>query len=85
VKVAKKLRGSLLNGVYAVTNLPEDERRRAGRARALAAEHGLGATFPEEEPAIIKRALDKIRDDVAAWDVVIPPIPELDGAQRAVA
>src|SRR5690606_3432089 len=29
-KVSKKLRGSLLNGVYAVVNLPDDERARAG-------------------------------------------------------
>ena len=37
-KVSKKLRGSLLNGVYAVVNLPEDERKRSSRNRALAAE-----------------------------------------------
>ncbi len=37
-KFSKKLRGSLLNGVYAVVNLPEDERRRSARNRALAAE-----------------------------------------------
>lgn len=85
-KVSKKLRGSLLNGVYAVTNLPEDERQRAGRARELAAEHGLGATFPDQEPAIIKRALDRIRDDVAGWGVTIPAIPELDAPpQRKIA
>ena len=47
-KFAKKLRGSLLNGVYAVVNLPEDERRRSARNRALAAEWGLGATHPAE-------------------------------------
>lgn len=77
-KVGKKLRGSLLNGVYAVVNLPEDERRRAGRARSLAAEHGLGATHPDEEMGIIKRALDRIREEVAPWGVEIPRIPELD-------
>ena len=71
-KVAKKLRGSLLNGVYAVVNLPPDERARAGRNRALASEHGLGATHPDGEMAIIKRALDQIRADVAPYDVVIP-------------
>src|SRR5690606_21767016 len=60
---AKKLRGSLLNGVYAVVNLPAGERARAGRNRALVAEHGLGATHPDEEMAIIKRALDRIRED----------------------
>ncbi|MDQ6618857.1 MAG: hypothetical protein M3Z31_04050 [Pseudomonadota bacterium] len=85
IKVAKKLRGSLLNGVYAVTNLPDDERRRATHARQLAAEHGLGATYPDQEPGIIKRALDKIRADVGAWGVTIPAIPELDDATHALA
>lgn len=78
-KVSKKLRGSLLNGVYAVVNLPPEERRRAGRARTLAAEHGLGATHPDEEIGIIRRALDRIREDIAPWGVSIPAIPELDG------
>jgi hypothetical protein len=82
-KVAKKLRGSLLNGVYAVVNLPPDERARAGRARALAAEHGLGATHPDEEMAIIKRALDKIRDDVAPYGVTIPEVREVDQPEFA--
>jgi hypothetical protein len=84
-KVSKKLRGSLLNGVYAVVNLPADERRRAARARALATEHGLGATHPDEEMGILKRALDRIREDVAPWDVSIPAIPELDGTARMIA
>lgn len=79
-KFAKKLRGSLLNGVYAVVNLPEDERARAGRNRALAAEHGLGATHPDEEIAIIRRALGRIRQDVAPYDVEIPEVPEVDRA-----
>lgn len=78
-KFAKKLRGSLLNGVYAVVNLPEDERRRSARARALAAEHGLGGTHPDEEVAIIARALARIREDVAPWNVPIPVIPEVEG------
>ena len=77
-KVAKKLRGSLLNGVYAVVNLPDDERRRAGRNRALAAEHGLGATHPDDEIAIIRSALQRIRDDVAPYGVEIPRVPEVD-------
>lgn len=77
-KVARKLRGSLLNGVYAVVNLPDEERARAARARALAAEHGLGATHPDDEIGIIKRALDTIRADVAPWGVQIPEVPELD-------
>lgn len=77
-KVAKKLRGSLLNGVYAVVNLPPEERARAGRNRALAAEHGLGATHPDEEMAIIKRALDQIREDIAPYSVNIPEVPEVD-------
>ncbi|QNK67215.1 ferritin-like domain-containing protein [Variovorax sp. PAMC26660] len=80
IKVAKKLRGSLLNGVYAVVNLPEDERRRSGRNRALAADHGLGATHPDEEMGIIKRGVDKIREDIGVYGVEIPFIPELDGA-----
>lgn len=84
-KVSKKLRGSLLNGVYAVVNLPEDERKRSSRNRALAAEHGLGATHPDEEMGIIKAALDKIRADVAPWNVPIPEIPEVDGPHRVAA
>ena len=79
-KVSKKLRGSLLNGVYAVVNLPEDERRRSGRNRALAADWGLGATHPDDEVAIIRRGLDRIRADVAPWGVSIPRIPEVDDA-----
>ncbi|MEO7403713.1 MAG: hypothetical protein ABIU95_08605 [Burkholderiales bacterium] len=78
-KFSKKLRGSLLNGVYAVVNLPAEERKRSGRNRALAAEWGLGATHPDDEIAIIKRGVDKIRADVAPWNVPIPSIPEIDG------
>lgn len=78
-KFAKKLRGSLLNGVYSVVNLEADERKRSGRARALAAEHGLGATHPDEEVDIIADALQQIREDVAPYDVPIPRIPEVEG------
>jgi ribonucleotide reductase beta subunit family protein with ferritin-like domain len=78
-KFAKKLRGSLLNGVYAVVNLPADERKRSARARQLAAEHGLGATHPDHEVSIIADALKKIRADVAPYNVPIPPIPEVEG------
>lgn len=89
-KFAGKLRGSLLNGVYAVVNLPEDERKRSSHARALAAEHGLGATYPDEEVEIIATALQQIRDDIAPYDVPIPRIPEIEGEtdppmQRAAA
>jgi hypothetical protein len=77
-KVSKKLRGSLLNGVYAVVNLPDDERKRSGANRALAAQWGLGATHPDEEIAIIKRGVDRIRDDVSPWGIEIPVIPEID-------
>jgi len=84
-KVSKKLRGSLLNGVYAVVNLPADERERSGRNRSLAADYGLGATHPDQEMAIIKTALDKMRADVAPWNVPIPRIPEVDGAERVAA
>lgn len=83
-KVSKKLRGSLLNGVYAVVNLPDDERRRAGRNRALATEWGLGATHPDEEISIIKRAVDAIRKDIEPWGVRIPHIPEVDGTENIV-
>lgn len=86
-KFAKKLRGSLLNGVYAVVNLPKDERLRSGRARSLAAEHGLGATHPDEEVGIIAEALATIRKDVAPYDVPIPIIAEVEdsGTVSAVA
>ena len=77
-KVAKKLRGSLLNGVYAVVNLPQAERARSGRNRALAAEYGLGATHPDEEIGIIRRGVNTIRDDIGVYGVEIPAIPELD-------
>lgn len=79
-KVAKKLRGSLLNGVYAVVSLPADERERSGRNRALAAQFGLGATHPDEEMAIIRKGVERIRKDVGAYGVEIPRIAELDGA-----
>lgn len=80
VKVAKKLRNSLLNGVYAVVNLPDEERARSGRARALAAEYGLGATHPDEEIGIIRDGVNKIREDVGVYGVEIPHIPEIDNA-----
>ncbi len=78
-KFAKKLRGSLLNGVYAVVNLPKDERSRSARARALAAEYKLGATHPDEEVDIIVEALVQIRKDVEPYNVPIPQIPEIEG------
>jgi hypothetical protein len=78
-KFAKKLRGSLLNGVYSVVNLPKEERQRSARARALATEYGLGATHPDEEVDIIVAALSKIREDVAPYNVPIPLIPEIEG------
>ncbi|MGQ0664656.1 MAG: ferritin-like domain-containing protein [Pseudomonadota bacterium] len=84
-KFAKKLRGSLLNGVYAVVGLPEDERRRSGASRALAAEYGLGATHPDEEVAIIARALARVRADVAPYEVPIPVIPEVEGTGQLAA
>lgn len=82
-KFAKKLRGSLLNGVYSVVNLPPDERRRSARARTLAAEYGLGATHPDEEVQIIADALKVIRADVAPYAVPIPIIPEIEGPDAA--
>ncbi len=79
-KFANKLRGSLLNGVYAIVNLPLEDRERAGRARALAADAGLGATHPDQEIAIIAGAVREIRDEVAPFGVEIPIIPEIEGA-----
>lgn len=75
---SKKLRGSLLTGVYAVINLPKDERLRSARARALACDHGLGATHPDEEVDIIVAALARIRADVEPYGVPIPLIPEIE-------
>ena len=83
-KFVKKLRGSLLNGVYAIVNLPREERKRSARARTLAAEYGLGATFPDEEVTIIVEALQTIRDDVAPYGVPIPAIPEIEGEDTEV-
>lgn len=83
-KFAKKLRGSLLNGVYAVVNLPSDERERSGKNRALAAEYGLGATHPDEEIHIIRVGVNKIREDVGRYGVEIPRIAEIDDNQPAV-
>jgi hypothetical protein len=80
---AKKLRGSLLNGVYAVVTLPADERKRAAKARSLAAENGLGATHPDEEVEIIRRALHDIRRDVEPYGVPIPVIPEIEDVSAA--
>ena len=84
VKFAKKLRGSLLNGVYAIVNLPDGERERSGRNRALAAEYGLGATHPDDEIDIIRRGVDKIRKDVGQYGVTIPRIPEIDDNRPSV-
>jgi ribonucleotide reductase beta subunit family protein with ferritin-like domain len=84
-KVSKKLRGSLLNGVYAVVNLPADERKRSGRKRELASEYGLGATHPDQEMGIIKQSLDKIREEIAPFGVPLPRIPEVDGAAAVAA
>ena len=78
-KFANKLRGSLLNGVYSIVNLPPEDRKRSGRARALAADAGLGATHPDEEVAIIAASVREIRDEVAPFGVPIPVIPEVEG------
>ena len=85
VKFAKKLRGSLLTGVYAVVNLPAEERERSGHNRMLAEKWGLGATHPDDEINIIRRGVDKIREDVGQYGVVIPRIPEIDDTRTALA
>lgn len=78
-RFANKLRGSLLNGVYSIVNLPPEDRERSGKARALAADAGLGATHPDEEVAIIAAGVREIRDEVAPFGVPIPVIPEVEG------
>ena len=83
--MSKSCAGRFLNGVYAVVNLPGDEKKRSSRNRAPAAEYGLGATHPDEEMGIIKAALDKIRADVAPWNVRFREIPEVDGTQKVAA
>ena len=62
-----------------------EERKRAGRNRALASDYGLGATHPDDEIGILKKALDKVREEVGPSGVPIPHIPELDGPVRAAA
>jgi hypothetical protein len=61
-----------------VVNLPEAERARSGHNRALAADHGLGATHPDEEISIIRTGVNKIREDIGVYGVEIPRIPEID-------
>lgn len=84
-KFAKKLQGSLLNGVYSVVNLPKAERERSARARALVADHGLGATHPDEEVAVIVAALNDIRRDVEPYGVPIPVIEEIEVGFTSIA
>ena len=84
-KFANKLRGSLLNGVYSIINLPPEDRERSGKARILAADAGLGATHPDQEVAIIAAAVREIRDEVAPFGVSIPVIPEVEGDTASAA
>jgi hypothetical protein len=43
----------------------------------------LGATHPDAEIDVIKKGVDRIREDVGQYDVEIPVIPEIDGSERA--
>lgn len=45
----------------------------------------LGATHPDPEVGILKRALGSVRAEVAPYGVPIPHIPELDGPAGAAA
>lgn len=72
-----KLRQSLLRGVYAVTNLPDDLQAAASHARTLAAEWGLGATSAEREPQIIAASLRDLRAELAPLDIHVPYFPEV--------
>ncbi|HXH58616.1 hypothetical protein [Iamia sp.] len=76
-KFEAKLRTSLLRGVYAVTNLPDDMQQVAGQARRLTAQHGLGATDPDDEPTILRNALRRLRREVAPLDIRLPHFPEI--------
>ena len=72
-KVAKKLRGSLLNGVYAVVNLPDDERRtRRPQSRAGRGTQGSAPRTRTRRWTSSRRALVQIREDVAPYGVEIP-------------
>ena len=51
---------------------------RSARARTLAAEYGLGATYPDEEVAVIVASLAEIRRDVEPYGVPIPVIEEVE-------
>ncbi len=82
-KFAAKLRGSLLNGVYSVVNLPAEERKRSAKQRALAADWGIGATHPDEEVEIIIGAVRRIRGEVAEHGVPIPTIQEIEEPREA--
>ena len=75
-KAARQLAERRLRG-----GQPAARRTQAFRAaaRQLAAEHGLGATFPDEEVTVIAEALAQIRKDVAPYDVPIPIIKEIEG------
>jgi len=75
----KKLRQTLLRGVYSVVNLPEADRAKAGHVRALSAQWGLGASHPDEEVEILRGSLKRIREWVEPHGFVIPEVPELDG------
>lgn len=76
-KFEAKLRTSLLRGVYAVTNLPDDMQQVAGEARRLTAQHGLGATHPDDEPAILVTSLRRLRHEVSPLDIHLPHFPEI--------
>ena len=85
-KFSKKLRGSLLNGVYAVVNLPDDERSALGpQPRARRRMGPWARRIRTRRSGSSAAALEKIRADVAPWKVPIPLIPEIDGAASATA
>lgn len=76
-KFEQKLRGSLLRGVYAVTNLPPELQASAGRARAITAANGLGATDPSREPELIASGLRSLRKEVVEIGITLPFFPEI--------
>jgi len=76
-KFQQKLRGSMLRGVYAVTNLPPELQEAAGRARAISADNGLGATHPSKEPELIASGLRSLRKEVKEIGITLPFFPEI--------
>jgi hypothetical protein len=51
-------------------------------AKALTAQHGLGASPVEQEKAVVRATLAQVRERLATWDIALPYVnhPELGRA-----